>query len=156
MAKIEKVDVSWNGLLPVIAKLIGEWKPPKFSTEANYRDDLFKFLREHVPDDAKVEKEFRHRGTTMDLWLGWKGVIDNDELAFELKVNLKKKTDYDRLVGQIEGLDPKNFKTIVVLIGKTDEILLGRLKHKYAELLSSAYMFEAPQQMAIITTPTPD
>ena len=89
MAKIDKLTVSWNGLLMVIAKVVSEWRPPKLKSEASYRDNLLAFLRKVVPDDTKVEREFRHRGTTMDLWLGWKGVIDNDELAFELKLNLK-------------------------------------------------------------------
>ena len=83
MAKIDKLTVSWNGLLPVIAKIVTEWKPPKLKSEAGYRDNLLALLRGALPEDAKIEKEFRHRGTTMDLWLGWKGVIENDELAFE-------------------------------------------------------------------------
>jgi len=49
-----------------------------------------------------------------------------------VKVNLKKKTEFDRLVGQIEGLDPRRNKVLVVLIGETDRDLLGRLEAKYA------------------------
>jgi hypothetical protein len=136
MPKLDKLTVGWTGLVPVFSDLVSKWKPAKLKTEAAYRNDLLALIRESVPDDAKVEKEFRHRGTTMDIWVGWKGMFSSDELAFELKVNLKKKTDFDRLIGQIEGLEPTKNKTLVVLIGETDGALLGRLKEKYAELLN--------------------
>jgi hypothetical protein len=151
MAKIDKLAVSWNGLVPVISKTVSEWKPPKLKSEIAYRDDLMAYLRSVVPDDARVEREFRHRGTTMDLWLGWKGVLEKDELAFELKLNFKKKTDFDRLIGQIEGLEPRKNKTLLVLIGETDLGLLGRIQEKYAEQLKSA-----PPLFSIILVPTPE
>lgn len=148
MSKIEKLTVSWNGLLPVMTKLVQDWRPPKLPSEANYRDHLFNVIRESVPADTKVEKEYRHRGTTMDLWLAWKGITESDEVAFELKVNLKRKIDFDRLVGQIEGMEPKKYKVIVVLIGDTDSALLGRLKEKYGSLLEGL-----EQTLSIVLVP---
>lgn len=132
MKKIEKLEVSWNGLLPVITKVVSQWKPPRLKSEISYRNDLLALLRDVLPTDTQLEKEYRHRGTTMDIWLKWQGVLQSDELAFELKVNLKKKTEFDRLIGQIEGLDPRRNKVLVVLIGDTDRDLLGRLEAKYA------------------------
>jgi hypothetical protein len=152
MAKIDKLSVSFNGLLPVISKAIGEWKPPKLKSEVAYRDDLLAFLRAIVPEDARLEREYRHRGTTMDMWLGWKGVMNSDELAFELKLNFKKKTDFDRLIGQIEGLEPRKNKTLLVLIGETDLGLLGRVQEKYAAQIKSST--DAPT-FAIVLVPTP-
>jgi hypothetical protein len=152
MAKIDKLSVSFNGLLPVISKAIGEWKPPKLKSEIAYRDDLLAYLRAIVPEDARVEREYRHRGTTMDLWLGWKGVLSSDELAFELKLNFKKKTDFDRLIGQIEGLEPRKNKTLLVLIGETDLGLLGRVQEKYAAQMKSA---TEAATFAIVLVPTP-
>jgi hypothetical protein len=152
MAKIDKLSVSFNGLLPVISKAIGEWKPPKLKSEIAYRDDLLAYLRAIVPEDARVEREYRHRGTTMDLWLGWKGVMSSDELAFELKLNFKKKTDFDRLIGQIEGLEPRKNKTLLVLIGETDLGLLGRVQEKYAAQMKSA---TEAATFAIVLVPTP-
>ena len=84
----------------------------------------------------------------MDLYVAWKGIIQKDDLAFELKKDLKKKTDFDRLVGQIEGLDPRSNKILVVLIGETDEGLLGRLKEKYASELHGD--FDEPASLAIV------
>jgi hypothetical protein len=153
MAKIDKLSVSFNGLLPVIAKAVGEWKPPLLKSEIAYRDDLMAFIRSIVPEDARVEREYRHRGTTMDLWLGWKGLMSSDEIAFELKLNFKKKTDFDRLIGQIEGLEPRKNKTLLVLIGETDLGLLGRVQEKYSAQIKAST--ETPT-LAIVLVPTPE
>ena len=153
MKRIEKLSVTISGLLPVITELVGKWVPTKQRSETAYRDLLLAHFREVLPADTKLEKEYRHRGTTMDLWLGWKGLLTTDELAFELKLNLKKKADYDRLVGQIEGLQPKGNKVLVVLIGDTDMALLGRLKDHYAALLNPPSGTPTYLSIAVVATP---
>ena len=153
MTRIEKFSATWHGLLPVIAKLATEWQPPILKNELAYRDHLLAHVRQAVPADTTVEKEYRHRGTTVDLWLRWKGLLVTDELAIELKVNLKKKTEFDRLIGQVESLQPKNYKTLIVLIGATDEQLLARLREKYASYISPPIGTIAT--MAVVAVPTP-
>lgn len=152
MPKLDKLTVTLKGLLAAVADLVGNWRPPRLKNEVAYRDHLLAFIRESVPDDTKVEKEFRHRGTTMDLWLCWKGILLEDEVGFEIKVNLKKKTDFDRLVGQLEGMNPSKRKTILVLVGDTDDALLGRLKEKYASCLGKDD-FTATPTLAIVCAP---
>jgi hypothetical protein len=147
--QIRKLNVSWQGLLPAMTKFVTDWSPPKLRSEAQYRDHLLKQLRESLPSDAKLEKEYRHRGTTLDIWLGWTGLLSTDEVAFELKLNLCRKTDYDRLVGQIEGLEPVRNKTIVVLIGNTDLSLLGRLRARYGKFTDEPLA----QTMSIVCVP---
>ena len=91
----------------------------------------FRYLRAALPEDTRIEREYRHAGTTTDVGVIYKGMgfLSNEALVcFELKRNLKKKTDYDRLVGQIEGLRPKKNNVFVVLVGDTDEALVGRLR----------------------------
>jgi hypothetical protein len=149
MAQLEKLSVGWHGLLPSLTKFVEQWRPPSLRGETKYRDHLLSALREAVPDDTKVEKEYRHRGTTIDVWLKWQGVFSSEEVAFELKVNLLRKTDYDRLVGQLEGMEPAKYKTIVVLIGETDPSLLGRLKERYAKHLQD----DITQTMSIVCVP---
>ncbi len=133
MRKLDKIEVTLKGLVPALSGLIAEWKPPKLKNEVAYRNHLLESLRESLPIDVQLEKEYRHRGTTIDIWIGWKGVLFADEVAMELKVNLSKKGEFDRLVGQIEGLDPKNNKTIVILIGDTEPSLFKRLEDKYKD-----------------------
>lgn len=133
MRKLDKLSVGWKGLLDAMTDVVHNWRPPLLKGEVKYRDHLLAALREHLPADTKIEKEFRHLGTTIDIWLQWTGILMNDEVAFELKVNLQRKTDYDRLVGQIEGMNPAKQKIIVVLIGHTNDGLLGRLTERYAK-----------------------
>lgn len=143
------MSVGWHGLLPSLTKFVEQWQPPILRGETKYRDHLLGTLRAAVPSDAKVEKEYRHRGTTIDVWLKWQGLFSSEEVAFELKVNLLRKTDYDRLVGQLEGMEPANYKTIVVLIGETDPSLLGRLKERYGTYIQN----DVAQTMSIVCVP---
>jgi hypothetical protein len=105
----------------------------------------------HFQRGTKLEKEYRHLGTTLDLWLKWSGFISIEEICFELKVKLSRKTDYDRLVGQIEGIDPRKNQVIVVLIGDTDPALLERLRERYRELMET----DLNRRMAIVCVPIP-
>ena len=61
-----------------------------------------------------------------------------------MKRNLRKKSDYDRLVGQVEGLKPKKNKIFVVLIGDTDPALLGRLKEQFKGYLEEGLVIGDP------------
>lgn len=136
MEKIDKLSVSINGLVPTFVKLVNSWRPPILKAETSFRDHLVDFIRASIPDDVRVDKEYRHRGTTIDIYVSWKGILQEDSLSFELKKDLKKKTDFDRLVGQIEGLEPSKNNVLVVLVGDTDKSLLGRLRDKYARELA--------------------
>lgn len=131
MGTIGKGTVAMNGLLPSLEDVLKEWHPEEMKRETQYRDALLKNLRESVPDDCRVEREYRHEGTTADLYLSWKGILQSDEVFFEIKRNLKRKSDYDRLVGQIEGLNPKERNVVVVLVGEVEMALVGRLRERY-------------------------
>jgi hypothetical protein len=50
--------------------------------------------------------------TTTDLYFKWPGILSSDELFIELNYNLRQKGEYDRLVGQIEQINPKKHKLI--------------------------------------------
>jgi len=124
MKKLTKVDVAINGLLAGLVKLIEQWEPGTLGSETEYRDSLLKFIRDSVPEDCRVEREYRHGGTTADLFISWKGLLFGGEIYIEIKRNLQKKASFDRLVGQIEGLNPNKYLIIVVLVGSTDKGLL--------------------------------
>lgn len=134
-SQITKAAVAYSGLMSNLSYALSAWRPIQMKTEQDYRDALLEHLRSIVPDDARVEREYRHYGTTMDLYLSWRGVLMNDEVFFELKKNLKRKSDFDRLVGQIEGLNPSKNKVAVILFGDTDAGLLSRLTEKYRDVM---------------------
>lgn len=136
---LTKGTAAFNGLLSSLADLVERgWRPTAQPSETKYRDDLLKFLRAKVPSDSRVEREYRHGGTTADLCVLWKGILYDDEVFIEIKRQLQQKTACDRLVGQIESLDPRTRKVLLVLVGECDPGLVGRLREKYAEHMQSA------------------
>jgi hypothetical protein len=148
--KLGYMEVGWHGLLVGLAKLIEAWRAPYLSGEVAYRDELFNYIRAAIPRETRLEKEYRHNGTTVDIWIRWKGFFFDGEVSLELKVDLTKKTEFDRLVGQIEAIEPKANKILVVLIGDCDSALVGRLREKYCP---PGYALNEPERFRIVCVP---
>lgn len=117
----------------LVFKFAQEWQPEEQPNELKYRDSLLAFLRERLKNDkAKIEKEYRHSGTTTDIYVQLSNWFSGTtEVFLEVKRDLNQKTKLNRLVGQIEDLKPKKNDVIVVLCGETDPALLSRLKEQY-------------------------
>lgn len=135
MPRLTKAGVAFRGIITSLEELLKEWEPGDLPNETKYRDSLFAFLKASIPDDCRIEREYRHAGTTADIWLQWKGVVSDAEVFIEIKRDLTRKTLFDRLVGQIEGLGPGDRRILVILVGHTDSALLGRLRDKYRAFL---------------------
>ena len=113
-----------------VNKWVKAWQPPVLPTELQYRNSLTELLREKLPK-AKIETEYRHSGTTIDIYAKEPGLFGSTEVFVELKRNLLHKAQLDRLVGQIESLQPGKNAILVVLCGDTNPALVTRLKEKY-------------------------
>ncbi len=113
-----------------VLKLTKQWQPQTLPTELKYRDSLIAHLREQL-HDAKIEPEYRHLGTTTDVYVKQPGFLGSSEVFVELKRNLLQKAQYDRLIGQIESLEPKKNPIIVILCGETNPALQTRLMERY-------------------------
>jgi hypothetical protein len=113
-----------------VTKSIKEWHTQLLPTELKYRDSLAAFLRERLRD-AKVETEYRHSGTTIDIYVKQSGFFGSSEVFIELKRNFLHKAQLDRLVGQIESLQPDKNAIVVILCGETNPMLVTRYKEKY-------------------------
>ncbi len=116
--------------IETVNKLVGEWQPPELPNELQYRNSLTLLLRGRLPK-AKIETEYRHSGTTMDIYVKEPGLFGSSEVFVELKRNLVHKAQLDRLVGQIESLQPGKNAILVVLCGETNPALVTRFKEKY-------------------------
>ncbi len=116
--------------IETVNKLVGEWQPAQLANELQYRNSLTALLRERLPK-AKIETEYRHNGTTIDIYAKEPGLFSSTEVFVELKRNLLHKAQLDRLVGQIESLQPGKNAILVVLCGETNPALVTRLKEKY-------------------------
>ena len=108
-------------------RFIKKWKPEKFSNENQYRNDLVKFLR---------KQEFDWYGEVIITKEDGRGLCDiaiNQEVGIELKKDLKKKSEVDRLSGQIIDYKRQYDNLIILLVGKTNEdtldLLKGKIKH---------------------------
>jgi hypothetical protein len=113
-----------------VLKLIKDWQPEAQPNELKYRDALTLALRSGLKG-AQIEKEYRHTGTTIDIYVKQAGFWGNSEVFVELKRNLLQKTQLDRLVGQVESLRPGKNALIVVLCGETNPALETRFREKY-------------------------
>jgi hypothetical protein len=150
MGRLTKAEIGFKGLFSSLDKVIKDWHPPLLKNELEYRNALADHLRSALPEDSRVEREFRHQGTTCDIYVLHKGILSSDEVFFEVKRNLRKKPDYDRLVGQIEGLTPRNNKIFVVLVGNTNPELFGRLKDQFRGYLEG---FKLAETFRVVLVP---
>jgi len=139
MERISNATIGWNGLLPSLETAITNWQPGAQKNELAYSNSLASHLRAVLPADMQVQREYRHEGTTCDLCVMFAGflLVSEDRIFIEVKRNLRKKADCDRLVGQIEGLKPKSNKIVLVLIGDTDPALVGRLRSQFRPYLEN-------------------
>lgn len=128
-----KVEIGQSGIVPSIAALLEDWHPSSLRNELAYSNALANHLRAVLPDDAQVDREYRHEGTTCDIRIAYKV---NDEVFLEIKWQLRKKAECDRLIGQVEGLKPRKNKIIVVLVGDTNPSLFGRLTAHFNSYLA--------------------
>jgi hypothetical protein len=136
MTRLTKLGIGHRGILDTLARrLRDDWHPAALSTELAYSDALAAHLRALLPEDSRVEREYRHDGTTCDVCVRYRGMLSSDMVLIEVKRNLRRKSDYDRLVGQIEGLKPGKNSIILVLVGETDPALLGRLQDQFEDEL---------------------
>ncbi len=114
-----------------VLELIREkWQPQSLQTELKFRDSLAETLRKHLRDST-IEKEYRHHGTTIDIYVRQRGFFGSSEVFVELKRKFVQKTQLDRLIGQVESLQPGSNKIIVVFCDQTNEALVDRFKEKY-------------------------
>jgi len=114
-----------------VYKIGKEWQSLPLSTELKYRDAFVTFLRGHLKNAKRIEPEYRHLGTTTDIYVEQSGFLFSSAVFIELKRNFVSKAQLDRLVGQIESLEPKKNSIIVILCGETNPVLVARLKEKY-------------------------
>jgi hypothetical protein len=130
MTQITKASVAWDGILANIYRLIDDWNPEEFEREREYRDSLAAYLRECAPS-ARIECEYRHLGTTIDIYVELDGFLGTHRVLIELKRNLTVKAEYNRLVGQIEDMVPAKHNIVIALCGDTSAGLFDRLKATY-------------------------
>lgn len=103
-----------------VYKAIHSWNPEGgLKNEIALRKSLAKHLRQSLPESYMVIEEYAKERSKVDIALA-ENTFQKEEseiFAIELKFRLKKKTDIDRLIGQIMGYKALGFnKSFVVNI----------------------------------------
>jgi hypothetical protein len=131
--RLDLVKFRHSMSLENVYKLIKQWQPDDLPAEARYRDSLVEFLKEKL-SRATIVKEYRHNGTTTDIYVKRQGILGSSHVFVELKRNLRKKSDLDRLMGQLRYLKPKSNYVIVVLCGDTEPAFVDLLRQEYSNV----------------------
>jgi hypothetical protein len=134
--------------LESVIKSVKDWQPEPLPNELKYRNSLMAHLRAKLPKE-KIESEYRHLGTTTDIYVKQDGFFGSSEVFVELKRSLQSKAQLDRLVGQVESLEPNKNAVVIILCGETNPALLTRLKERYVKT-SSAHMVIGESQFHVI------
>ncbi len=120
-------------------RAIRSWKPTqKYGDEGKYQKELIDFLRKELDKRQDPFSLGQKRLITITPEAG-RGLCDigiNRQIGIELKKDLKKKAQIDRLAGQIMEFKKEYQDIIIVLVGDTDKDKLELLKEKISDLSS--------------------
>jgi hypothetical protein len=117
--------------------LIEKWRPKqKYSNENRYRDDLANFLRKEFKErqDSFLFGSGERVSIKKEAGRGLCDIAINEQIGIELKKDLSKKKQVDRLMGQLIDYKKAYEDIIIVLVGKTNKDALELLRDKVSEL----------------------
>ncbi len=123
------------GVITGVIESLKGWEPVGCKRELDYHISLEAKLRAKFPD-AHIEREYRHNGTTADLMFMRSALLGKVALLIEVKRDLVKKAEYDRLVGQVMAISPASYNVMVILCGKTDEKYVSRFLETFKEYMN--------------------
>jgi hypothetical protein len=142
--------------MSILVEVVGhmkEWKPGDLPRELDYHKSLEAFLRTKYPN-GHIEREYRHSGTTVDLYLAREGWLGRKKSLFvEAKRNLVKKTEYDRLVGQVMAIGPGSVPLIVALCGRADRRYIDRFQQQFKKFMEDDFLGDEQSMCLFLTSP---
>ncbi len=137
----------------VVCSLIEEWTPKKrYKKEEGYRDDLYEFLRRELKSREQNIFGFGAEKYTIQKEAGrhLADIAVNEKIGIELKVNFKKQSQKDRLVGQIKRFLRSYSSVIVVLCGEVDEGKVDELCNDFKDYQPSFGILQPEKIVKII------
>ena len=131
-----------------VLSIIKRWVPKrKYPKESGYRDELMEFIRSELkrgqqdilfgpPRTHLVKKESgRHLA---DIGI-------DEDIGVELKLNLRRKAEMDRLEGQVSGFTREYSCIIVVLCGEVSEEIVEEIKYRFKRSYANVGFGLGPQ-----------
>jgi hypothetical protein len=136
-----------GSLFDDVLQTIKDWTPKaEYSNERKYRDDLLAFLRKSLNysgSDVVSSRIWgfdssRHHFIKKEAGRSLADIGIDDEIGIELKRNLKRKSQINRLVGQIVDYLSGYSYVIIVLCGHAEQDSVDVLKHNLRRIVKSS------------------
>lgn len=134
--RIAPLSIMFGDLFQCLVRSIAsEWTPDPMGSEQEYQEDIEPFLRAVLPEEAVLAREYMHLGSKLDFYVRLQGWIRRHEIAIEMKANLRSKSEFDRLKGQLQGYEPGKNQVILILCGDTEPSYIQQLRELYRDQL---------------------
>lgn len=105
-----------------VCRAIEGWIPEDLSSESVVESSLALHLSQRI-NGAEIRRQFAYDRIRADLLI-------EETVAIEIKLNLRSTNEFQRLIGQLETYARWGKRTIVLLVGETDENLQRRIKER--------------------------
>jgi len=144
--KKQYTGLGLGSFFDTVLQTIKEWNPQaEYSSENKYRDDLLVFLRKKLNGSGSDAFSspiwgFYSSGQHFIKKEAGRSLADigiDDEIGIELKLNLKRRSKINRLVGQIVDYLREYSYVIIVLCGHTEKEAVYVLKHNLKRIIIS-------------------
>jgi len=136
MIDLREVIKIFGNMFDDVINIIEDWKPNEdYPNENNYRDDLMKFLRNELNKPNSLALGQPERITIKkDAGRGYCDIVVDNRIGIELKKDLRRKKDVDRLSGQLLDYKKEYEDIIIVLVGETNDEWLDKLYDKIDDI----------------------
>ena len=153
-----------DSLFDTVLRTIKDWNPQaEYSTEKKYRDDLLAVLRKNLNSSGSDAYSspiwgIDYLGQHFIKKEAWRSLADigiDDEIAIELKLNLRRRSQINRLVGQVVDYLRGYSSVIIVLCGHTEQEAVDVLKYNLQRIIGSSSAFGQEKLVRIVSKERP-
>lgn len=122
---------AWDPLGAASA-LVAQWeRPPGLDTERALQDSLYEYLQRRLPG-YRITREYAHDRLKADI-------VIEEAVAIELKHDLAHKSEFQRLIGQLEDYAQWGIPLVVVLVGRTNPDFAHRVSEHLEQRFNSLH-----------------
>jgi hypothetical protein len=149
-----------DSFFDVVLQAVKEWNPKaEYTTENKYRDDLLKFLREKLNHSGSgifsstiwsSYSSGQHHLIKKEAGRSLADIGIDNKIGIELKLNLRTKSQVDRLFGQVGNYLDGYPYIIIVLCGHTNQEKIEDLKYMLRKINTQSPLFGQEKLIRII------
>ncbi len=118
-----------TNLINEVLQEVREWQPAKnYRSELKYTEDLHSVLLRRF-QNSQVTRDDKNNKKGLDIGITYQSMYSSESVGIELKYNLDKTAEYQRLIGQIETKGQRYGHIIIVLAGRTNNNMYVNLNN---------------------------